>query len=292
MDFTELSGLNLYKTLDKIYKPIYNIYVRRRKDGTEMKKTLYSLMLSEEVMREIDALAHKMGTNRSNLVNMILAEKVEMRTPEQQMNDIFSGIEQLLASSRELIPLFAPNTQRVTVRSSLEYKYHPTVRYEVELVNGFVPGEPIGTLTANFRTQSQGLLELLGRFFRCLCRIEGRVLPVDVAYSIDSGRFTRTLAYPMTRDGKDGVIGAEGDFPEGFPAGSTVNGAGLVNSGGDGLKRGEEDKHLYTAAVYYVEDVVNHLNNVFHNFSTDHHVVEESFNVENRYDFGGGRGLT
>lgn len=209
MDFTKNSGLNLYKTLDKIYKPIYNIYVRRRKDGTEMKKTLYSLMLSEEVMREIDALAHKMGTNRSNLVNMILAEKVEMRTPEQQMNDIFSGIEQLLASSRELIPLFAPNTQRVTVRSSLEYKYHPTVRYEVELVNGFVPGEPIGTLTANFRTQSQGLLELLGRFFRCLCRIEGRVLPVDVAYSIDSGRFTRTLAYPTTRDGKDGVIGAE-----------------------------------------------------------------------------------
>ena len=119
MDFTELSGLKLYKTLDKIYKQRYNICVRRRKDGTEMKKTLYSLMLSEEVMREIDALAHKMGTNRSNLVNMILAEKVEMRTPEQQMNDIFSGIEQLLASSRELIPLFAPNTQRVTVRSSL-----------------------------------------------------------------------------------------------------------------------------------------------------------------------------
>ncbi len=149
MDFTELSGLKLYKSLDKIYKQRYNICVRRRKDGTEMKKTLYSLMLSEEVMREIDALAHKMGTNRSNLVNMILAEKVEMRTPEQQMNDIFSGIEQLLASSRELIPLFAPNTQRVTVRSSLEYKYHPTVRYEVELVSGFVPGEPIGTLTAN-----------------------------------------------------------------------------------------------------------------------------------------------
>ena len=81
MDFTELSGLKLYKSLDKIYKPRYNICVRRRKDGTEMKKTLYSLMLSEEVMREIDALAHKMGTNRSNLVNMILAEKVEMRTP-------------------------------------------------------------------------------------------------------------------------------------------------------------------------------------------------------------------
>ena len=85
MDFTELSGLKLHKSLDKIYKQRYNICVRRRKDGTEMKKTLYSLMLSEEVMREIDALAHKMGTNRSNLVNMILAEKVEMRTDRKSV---------------------------------------------------------------------------------------------------------------------------------------------------------------------------------------------------------------
>ena len=153
-------------------------------------------MLSEDVMREIDLLAHKMGTNRSNLVNMILAERVEMRTPEQQINDIFSGIEQLLSASRELVPLFAPNTQREAVRSSLEYKYHPTVKYEVE--------QPIGTLSANFRTQSQGLLELLARFFRCLERIENRVLPVNVAYSLDDGRFERTLAYPAKRFGTAG----------------------------------------------------------------------------------------
>lgn len=169
-----------------------------------MKKTLYSLMLSEDVMREIDLLAHKMGTNRSNLVNMILAERVEMRTPEQQINDIFSGIEQLLSASRELVPLFAPNTQRVAVRSSLEYKYHPTVKYEVELAKSFAPGQPIGTLSANFRTQSQGLLELLARFFRCLERIENRVLPVNVAYSLDDGRFERTLAYPAKRFGTAG----------------------------------------------------------------------------------------
>ena len=72
-----------------------------------MKKTLYSLMLSEDIMHEIDLLAHRMGTNRSNLVNMILAERVEMQTPEQQLNDIFSGIERLLSASHELVPLFA-----------------------------------------------------------------------------------------------------------------------------------------------------------------------------------------
>ena len=161
-----------------------------------MKRTMYSLMLSEDVMREIDALAHRMGTNRSNLVNMILAERVEMRTPEQQINDIFSGIEQMLSTSRDLIPLLAPNAQRVSVRSNLEYKYRPTLRYEVELANGFAHGEPIGTLSANFRTQSQGLLELLSRFFRCLVRIEDRMLPFDVSYTLSDGRFTRSLAYP------------------------------------------------------------------------------------------------
>ena len=41
-----------------------------------MKKNLYSLTLSDEVVRELDALAHRMGTNRSAPVNRILAEYV------------------------------------------------------------------------------------------------------------------------------------------------------------------------------------------------------------------------
>ena len=38
-----------------------------------MKKNLYSLTLSDEVVREVDALAHRLGTNRSALVNRILS---------------------------------------------------------------------------------------------------------------------------------------------------------------------------------------------------------------------------
>ena len=41
-----------------------------------MKKNLYSLTLSDEVVREVDALAHRLGTNRSALVNRILSEYV------------------------------------------------------------------------------------------------------------------------------------------------------------------------------------------------------------------------
>lgn len=166
-----------------------------------MKKTLYSLMLSDDIMREVDALAHRMGTNRSNLVNMILAERVKMRTPEQQLRDIFSDIERLLSATGELIPMAAPSAQRVAVRSSLAYKYRPTLRYEVELADEFRPGEMIGTLTVIFRTQSEGLLELLNRFFRCFCRIEEQLLPQPNPCVLDSGRFLRPLMYPVRKNG-------------------------------------------------------------------------------------------
>ena len=44
---------------------------------------------------------------------------------------------------------------------------------------------------------------MLGRFFRCLSRIEDRLLPMDVSYTMDNCRFTRTLSYPAKKDGAD-----------------------------------------------------------------------------------------
>ena len=101
-----------------------------------MKKTLYSLVLNDEVVREVDALAHRMGTNRSNLINQILAEYVNYTTPEQRINEVLSAIEQLMAPSRDLVPFFSPNSYSMSLKSSLEYKYRPTVKYEVELYRG------------------------------------------------------------------------------------------------------------------------------------------------------------
>ena len=98
-----------------------------------MKKTLYSLMLNEEVVREVDALAHRTGTNRSNLINQILAEYVDYTTPERRINDIFTAMERLMSPQRDLVPFFAPNTFSMSLKSSLQYKYRPTVKYEVEL---------------------------------------------------------------------------------------------------------------------------------------------------------------
>jgi hypothetical protein len=93
-------------------------------------------MLSDDVVREVDMLAHRMGTNRSNLINQILAEYVNLTTPERRINDIFTAIEQLMTPFRDLVPFFSPNTFTMSLKSSLEYKYRPTVKYEVELYRG------------------------------------------------------------------------------------------------------------------------------------------------------------
>ena len=98
-----------------------------------MKRTLYSLMLSENVVHQVDQLAHKMGISRSALINQILADYVDYTTPERRIHDVFSAVESLVRSSCELVPFVSPNTMTMSLKSSLEYKYRPTVKYEVEL---------------------------------------------------------------------------------------------------------------------------------------------------------------
>lgn len=163
-----------------------------------MKKTLYSLMLNDEVVREVDALAHRMGTSRSSLINQILAEYVNYTTPERRITDVLSAIEQLMAPSRDLVPFFAPNTYSMSLKSSLEYKYRPTVKYEVALVPG--DSASIGELSVIFRTQSAALISAMTSFFRLWKDIEDRLLhPLTgtaVDYALYDGKFVRSIAPP------------------------------------------------------------------------------------------------
>lgn len=175
-----------------------------------MKKTLYSLMLNDEVVREVDALAHRMGTSRSALINQILAEYVNYTTPERRINDVLSTIEQLMAPSRELVPFFAPNTYSMSLKSSLEYKYRPTVKYEVALAPG--ESDSIGALSVIFRTQSGALISAMTEFFRLWKDIEDRLLmPLTGAridYALYDGKFVRSITPPDRDCSADELAGA------------------------------------------------------------------------------------
>lgn len=163
-----------------------------------MKKTLYSLMLDDEVVHEVDELAHRLGTNRSNLINQILAEYVDYTTPERRINDVLSAIDQLMTSSRDLVPFFSPNTMSMSLKSSLEYKYRPTVKYEVELYRS--GEESIGELNVVFRTQSAPLIAATTEFFRLWKKIEDThlhpIIGTNIQYALYDGKFVRSLAAP------------------------------------------------------------------------------------------------
>ena len=111
------------------------------------------------------------------------------------------------------LPLVAPNSQSISLNSSLAYKYRPTVKYEVDLGGG---EDTLGTLNVVFRTQSAELIAALTDFFRLWARIENVCLAPalggTIACSLYDGRFVRPLAMPrgkaLTADDVAGAISA------------------------------------------------------------------------------------
>ncbi len=164
-----------------------------------MNKSLYSLMLMDEVVAEVDKLALRMNTNRSNLVNQILAEYVSVSTPEKQIDSIFRQMEELISRTSELVPLVTPNQLSMSVKSSLQYKYRPTVRYVVQLYR--TPASALGELTVNFRSQSPALLSAMASFFMLWKRMEDAYIaeyyePGSLSYQLSDSKFVRTIALP------------------------------------------------------------------------------------------------
>lgn len=164
-----------------------------------MKKSMYSLMLAEQVVEAIDRLAQEQNTNRSKLVNEILADYLSLVTPDRHITDIFNSIESLfdetgLTAAHEL------HDNTLSLKSPLAYRYRPTLRYEVELFR--TPDRNVGQLKVNFRTQSPELLVALTEFFRLWARLEetyvaGLFPENSLTYTLDETRFTRSLSLPI-----------------------------------------------------------------------------------------------
>ena len=57
-----------------------------------MNKSIYSLVLSDEVVEAVDALARGAGMSRSAMINRILAEKVAYVTPEMRLHGILESL--------------------------------------------------------------------------------------------------------------------------------------------------------------------------------------------------------
>lgn len=166
-----------------------------------MSKSLYSVMLMDEVVREIDRQALQQNTNRSNLINQILAEYVSFTTPEMRISNIFKTIEDFInGCEADIVPYVAPHQSTMSLKSSLEYRYRPTIKYEVELYRE-PDGSAIGQLSVVFRTQSPSLIESMNRFFKLWAHMEKQYVGnLGIRYALYEGRFIRSINVPQDKN--------------------------------------------------------------------------------------------
>lgn len=159
-----------------------------------MKKSVYSLVLSDGVIAEVDKAAYAVNTSRSNLINQILAEYVSYVTPEKKRKEIFKQVEDLLGRMQEFQLVMQPSETMLSLRSALAYKYNPTVRYSIELYKSrpFASRDPIGELRVSLRTQNASLILYMMQFFQLWVRIE-TAYTGEMDYLIQDGKYLRKL---------------------------------------------------------------------------------------------------
>lgn len=173
----------------------------QRKGDIPVHKSVYSLVLSDEIIEVIDQMAYEEGTSRSSVVNNILADALSFTTPEKRMYDICEEIQSIMNGNIFQV-LNQPSDAMLSIRSALKYKYKPVIRYGLELHRSFE--KTIGQLKVSFRTQSETLKADLTDFLKIWAELENKHIvkffPEGISYTIDDGKFVRTFRLPEARE--------------------------------------------------------------------------------------------
>ncbi len=159
-----------------------------------MKKSVYSIVLMDDIVEAVDELAARQGMSRSAMINSILAGHLSCTTPEMQMQSVFSVLE------RQMNELFRIQTGAsdaiMSMHSALRYKYRPALRYSVELLRA-AEGDTVGWLRVSCRTKNTALLPAMDDFFRFIISLE-LVAEPDLSkqtgmYELAPGRMSRRI---------------------------------------------------------------------------------------------------
>ena len=155
-----------------------------------MGKSVYSLALSDEIIAEVDRLAYQNGTNRSGLINSILAEYLQFTTPEQRMREVFDRMEKLLLSTEAEHPAF----QLLSLPSDTMFNLRSAIR------------GVFGELRVSIRTQNRNLIEAMKQFYELWTEVEKNHR--DVESSVDEqGRISRKLRLSFRDENHEEVSG-------------------------------------------------------------------------------------
>lgn len=155
-----------------------------------MGKSIYSLVLNDEVIELIDTAAYKRGVSRSTLVNEVLAKAVGFETTQMQIKSVFSFINELINAEQRMRLLDQCRDSGFSIVSALNYKYSPRITYSVEIRP---KKDSLGELSISFRTSKPELIQAIENFFSVWIAVEKEILPYPVEYFISDGKLKRSL---------------------------------------------------------------------------------------------------
>jgi len=163
-----------------------------------MGKSVYSLVLMDEVVEKIDEAAYQLGTSRSNLINQVLADYVSYTTPQKHVESIFSSLENMFREMNTFQVLANPSPYFMNITSSLRYKYRPTIKYGVELYDN--SKYSFGELKVSLRTTNQTLIRDMNKFLKFYKSLEEKyirgILGDNLCYKIEEKKYTRQFVMP------------------------------------------------------------------------------------------------
>ncbi len=156
-----------------------------------MGRCVYSVVLSEDVVREIDKIAYLNGSNRSNTIDRILAEYVSITTPEKVICDMIDDIYKTVLGF-DGFKIQAPQSSKtISMQTALTFKYNPTLKYSVGLYRMPENGN-FGELKVVIRTQNITLLSRIYDFLQVWTLLENKHLG-HVDSKIEEGKYYRKL---------------------------------------------------------------------------------------------------
>lgn len=172
-----------------------------------MEKSVYSLVLMDEIVAAVDVLAARMGRSRSAMVNYILAEYTSMTTPQAKTEKILTALSE--AAEQSGLRIFSHGNKSLTIRTALSYKYNPALSYTVEIDD---TQDDAGELRLSLRSQSEAVLGHFSTFMNLWERLEGTHLnepPDDGMYAIADKKYQRQLRLSGLREEEMGAAMAE-----------------------------------------------------------------------------------
>ncbi len=154
-----------------------------------MAKSVYSMLLSDEVIEKVDAIALKNGLSRSQVVNNCLADYLGVKLTKSIIDELIASLTNAICDHNRM-RIARRQTYAVDYYSAVNYKYSPRVTYSVD----FIESGQAGELKISLRSTSQELAQIFSNFFNDFISVEKSVNP-NVSFYIEDGKLIRRLDF-------------------------------------------------------------------------------------------------